>query len=46
MGGLRAEGLDSGEIVAKMAEEARVAGVSSGLVGFIWGDDTDTFFVD
>jgi len=29
---LRAEGLDSGEIVAKVAEEARV---SAGLVGFI-----------
>jgi len=33
-GQLRAEGLDSGEIVAKMAEEA---GVSPGLVGFILG---------
>ena len=31
---LRAEGLDSGEIVAKVAEEA---GVSPGLVGFILG---------
>jgi len=31
-GELRAEGLDSGEIVAKVAEEA---GVSPGLVGFI-----------
>ncbi|HNR58276.1 MAG TPA: DUF1699 family protein, partial [Methanothrix sp.] len=29
---LRAEGLDSGELVAKVAEEA---GVSPGLVGFI-----------
>jgi len=33
-GELRAEGLDSGEIVAKVAEEA---GVSPGLVGFILG---------
>ena len=33
-GELRAEGLDSGEIVAKVAREA---GVSSGPVGFIVG---------
>jgi len=33
-GELRAEGLDSGEIVAKVAEEA---GISPGLVGFILG---------
>ena len=33
-GELRAEGLDSEEIVAKVAEEA---GVSPGLVGFILG---------
>ena len=33
-GELRAEGLDSGEIVAKVAEEAEV---SPGLVGFILG---------
>ena len=33
-GELRAEGLDSGEIVEKVAEEA---GVSPGLVGFILG---------
>ena len=33
-GELRAEGLDSGEIVAKVAEEA---GVSAGLVGHILG---------
>ena len=33
-GELRAEGLDSGEVVAKVAEEA---GISPGLVGFILG---------
>ncbi len=33
-GELRAEGMDSGEIVAKVAAEA---GVSAGLVGFIVG---------
>jgi hypothetical protein len=33
-GELRGEGLDSGEIVAKVAEEA---GASSGLVGFVLG---------
>lgn len=39
-GELRAEGLDSGEIVARVAEEA---GVSAGLGEFIVG--TETFFM-